>query len=549
MMPASRSAFPYLAFGFLFVSTPLLPAQNDGREAFRGKVMLEKEGRLVPFPGGRVGATNEAGRMTESAAVGRDGSYELRLAPGERCTIQVLVPGYSFEPGRVMFFPQNGREIPPFVARPLPTGTVIGTMKPDPRTPQSVSVANQRFLVRQASNGQLLSTLTPDGRKKFRYSDYEGREILIEPQPSPGVTWTPASQRVTLARGEAKTVEFFYLPASAVSTGNLNLAKDGVEIPDIVKPRLSLRIVDANEILIGGEVELSVPSIEGASRTPDTRYTFLYRYDNERNWRTAGNNQRNPSARFRVAQAGGFECRAIVLMNGAPVGKADKRAFAAEKETPPGTVKLVGKPRVPDINDLSTIPPLPDPEFVFVKVLLDRPQGEVGAPRRVSAHLQLKPDRATARPTTRDGRMISFYTRHESQSGWTRVTPDVPSLTWNWTPSRPGRWHLRVDVWSTPEEGRSRGHHVISRDEREFAAGAEPGNIISQSQSASVSPAPSPAAKRPVRPLAKLPASRPSPSVAPVSQLSPRPSAGHSSQPSPTPVRRPLGLLPRPGDR
>lgn len=549
------SFFVPLAVGLLLIAAASAHAQNDdGQVAYSGKVMLKENGRLVPFPGGRVGTSDERGRMTESTAIEPDGSYVIRLKPNQRNFVQVLVRGYSFDPSRAQITPPRDREIPTFIATKLGNGTVVGTMKLHPASEESVSVANQRFLVKDAATGQLISTLVPDGRNKFRYSATEGTKVILEPKPNPGVSWTPSSQIVTLAHGTLN-VEFQYLPSSAVGTANLDLAKERTKVPDVIEPQLAFRIRFIEDLAVGDELEIYVASIKGMPMTRDMRYTFLYRSDVDTSWRTAANNQRQSSAKFKVQNVGGLECKVVVSMNGAPMGSDTLRAFAKQDHTPAEPVRLRGEARMPGIGFIDPL------TFAFTRIDLyaDRPEGPVNQPRSLTASIN-EIDVGSRTPLPREGRRISFYVRHETTSNWTTVAANTRSMTWNWTPTSPGKWQLRLDLGMKDGEERGRdnvqGHETIARHIIDFVATTGNTSGITsqtQAQTSSAQPTPRPifrplprpsSTPRPIfRPLPR-PSSTPRPRSTPRPSFSPPPRA--IPTPSPTPSRRPPGLFRRP---
>ncbi|MEX1119824.1 MAG: hypothetical protein WEB60_13640 [Terrimicrobiaceae bacterium] len=545
-----------MAMGLVFAVSSV-NAQSGGQVTYSGKVMLKQNGRLVPFPGGRVGTSNESGRMTDSTEIQADGSYQLRLMPNERNYIQVLVRGYTFDPARVVFFASDNREIPAFIATPPPNGTVIGTMKLHPASEESIGVengylANQRFLVKNATTGQLISTLVPDGRNRFRYSAPEGTKVILEPKPNPGVSWTPSSQVVTLTRGTTN-VEFQYLPASAVGVGNLNLAKDKQNIPDVVEPVVRLASLDGGEVLVESVMELTVASIKGSPFTSDMRFTFLYRFNTDTSWRTAANNQRKRSARFKITKPGHFYYKVVVFMNGAPMGSMEGAGSAQLDPTVHEPTKLEGVARMPGIG---FIDPLPDATFFKIILQVD-PEGPANQPQNVTTRVVMVEEDNRHTPRPRQGRRISFYVRHESDRNWRVVTNNARSMAWNWTPNRPGKWRLRVDMGAVPGEETWRdgkileGHETVSRDEKDFVAFAGNTNsdgITSQTYEQAAEPQPTP---RPFfRPFA-TPAPTPRPALRPVATPTPRQTFKPLPRPTPSaepaPVKKaPVIFRPRP---
>lgn len=428
-----------------------------------GKVMLRQQnGSLVPFPTGRVGATNEGRRMIDSGAIAADGSYQLTLEKNRWNTIQVLVRGYSFDPPTFRVRPQSPQQIALIIGTPTGgypgaasananQGTVMATLRPHPESSGRVSLNRQRFLVKDVRTNQLISTLVPDGRNQVRFSGTVGSQVIIEPRPNPGVSWTPSLQRVTIT-DRPSNVNFQYMLASEVGVGNLNLAKDRQEIPDALDAKLN----GPQQMVIGHSTRFAVEIGRGAPR--DLRYTFMVRHDSDPTWRTIGNLQRSSQKEYTFTQLGGLESKVVVFSAGVPVGSATFRTLVQSPPPPPIGVKLVGSNEgfdnfVDGVKGFFTGPDDLGPGIHNeIKFTIDQRSGQVGQPRRLNVNAFRKYDGGKkTQPLPRDGRRLTFLARHETDSEWRIIIQNSRTLEWNWTPPFSGDWVLRVDYVKNEE--------------------------------------------------------------------------------------------------
>lgn len=516
---------------------PLEPLWAEEKILCHGRVIVRQGSNYVPMTTGRVGVSDEQGSMYDSTAIQPDGTYQLELKANQRSVVQVLLRDYTFNPRISTFYPGRERRIPDFVATPRRAGFVEVYLKRHEASSTEIEFANYRFKVLDGENGQLLSTFRPDAQGKFRYSGIEGRKIVIEPVPGGGVQWIPARLPITMTDRTQK-VDLVYLRASEVGTGNLNLSKDRAPTtPNVLNLKLKLVDLSRGKLLVGDEVELQATPERGAPN--DLLYTFLVRYDNEPNFRTLANLSPRNSVRFKLERSGGFEYKAAIFSRGAQLGQTLGRnyALASPSDKAPG-VKL---------HDPSAILPIfigdfPQPWHMDLRFSIDNSTGPVQQPRRLRLDAWAKAD-LDSRRVPRDGRRLTFLTRHESDSEWTVAIANSRTLEWYWTPPRPGKWRLRVD-YVKDESNPSSGQN--GRAQIDFTA---IGRATTTSSTSSGLEAATPPPSRPV--ATPAPRATPRLNVRPISTPTPRPvlkpMPGFTPKSEATPSRNPSGFLrPRP---
>lgn len=483
---------------------------------------------------GRVGASHESGQMYDSTAIQQDGTYELNLRANQRTVVQVLLRDYNFEPTSSVFYPGQNRQIPDFVATPKLQGSIEVSTKKHAKGVNDAKLVDQKFRVTDADTGRLLSIFTLNRQGRFRMNAQEGTKIIIEPEAGQGLQWIPPQYTTTITRSSQKTA-FVYLQSSEVGAGNLNLSKDRADVRDYIE--VSLKSVDLNrgKFIVGDQVELQARAGRGAP--PESLYSFLVRYDNERNFRTIANLQPGNKARFKLERPGGFESKVALTYGGLIIGGATIRNYAVSSpnERAPGVERH--DPSAP-------FPMMVDdwPQFwhMDLRFSIDRSRGPILEPRRLKLDAWAKAD-LEARRVPREGRRLTFLMRHEDDREWTIVNQNVPTLEWSWTPPSPGKWTLRVD-YVKGEGNRYSGED--GRAQITFTAMGIPAVSSSSSGLAAETPPPS----RPgFRPFA-TPAPTPRPTLRPVPMPSPkatprpvlRPVATPKPQTSPRPFLRPF---------
>ncbi|TLD69458.1 hypothetical protein FEM03_17605 [Phragmitibacter flavus] len=480
-----------------------LSAQEPVRTAlYKGKVQLRNaDGSLVPFNQGRVGVTNAAGRMTDSTALARDGTYQFRLT-NEPHIIQVLVRGYHFTPNPLRFHPRGPGDIPTIIATaqraddpnninntrvptptgldsgsnsnaPTVTGTILGNLKRHPRSQSQADVSNRHFLIKNASTGQLISTVRTNNQGQFRFSHPVGLRIIIEAKPGSGLTFTPPTVTTTIPRGTSN-LDFVYTASNEVGTADRNLANDRTDVANFVKP--TLKITQApTSIILNNEIEF-VATLDGKPMTPNYRYTFLVRYDTDRAWRTIANQQRSPKIRYTLPDSGHFAYKVVVYSAGVPLGSEEQRAFARE-QTPPVTSNTQrGRPRAVGLGDFIPIyvEPAGNAPHIVLRVSIDQNQGQTGVQRwiKVAPYVKIEWPSASTTDMPRNNARVTYLVRHETQREWTIVHRNTPTLQWAWTPDRPGKWFLRVDF--VPD--RAHWNYNPGRAQIEFTANTRTAN-------------------------------------------------------------------------
>lgn len=530
---------------------PSIYAENES-VLCRGRVLLRDGGGVVPMTTGRVGASDEGGQMYESAAIQPDGTYELNVRANQRSIIQVLLREYSFEPARIIYFPDEDRQIREFVATLRRPGSIEVSVKRHPKASSDAKLDDERFAVTDADTGRLMSTFRLDRQGKFRVTALEGTKIIIEPKSNQGLQWIPPKFVTTITRRAQKT-EFVYLFSTEVGTGDLNLSRDRTRVPDTVG--VSLQLVDLNrgKLLIGDEVELQARP--GRDAPDDSVYSFLIKYDAERNFRTLANRQSGTSVRFTLDRPGGFEAKVALIANGAILGGAATRNYALASPTD----KAPGVKLHDPTNDLFTegwgaIDDLPQVWHVDLRFSIDQVAGPMQQPRRLQLDAWVKQDLSSHR-LPRLGRRLTFMVRHEDDSRWTIINQNIPTLEWSWTPPRQGKWTLRVDYVMPDElkdDARYPDYTVGGRAQISFTA-MGPSAVSSSSAGLAADTAPSPRPKfRPVATPAPRPAVRPVPMATPKSGPRPilRPVATPKAQWPSRPALRPVATpTPKPSPR
>lgn len=522
------------------LAAPCATAQQNQTAPFQGRVLLKEGNGVVPMTSGRVGASDEQGRMYESTAIRWDGTYELNLRINQRSVIQVLVRDYIFEPARIVFFAERNRGIPDFVASTRGQGRLEVTTRLHERSQARVNLDDQRFTVTDADTGRLISTFRLDRQGRFRVNAPEGTKLLIEPKPNRNLQWIPPQLTTTVSRGD-QTAQLVYLPSSEVGTGNLNLSKDHEENPRVIDVKLQSVDLNRGKYVVGDEVELRARPGRGVP--DDARYTFLVRYDNERNFRTLANLQPGTSIRFTLERPGGFESKVALFARGVQLGGATIRnyAVASPNDNAPGVKHHDPRAPLPFLVD-----DFPQGWHMDLRFSIDQVAGPVRQPRHLKLDAWVKQD-LESRRVPREGRRLTFLVRHEDDNQWTIVQNNVPTLEWSWTPPRQGRWTLRVD-YVKPEERRDPNRHyshdVNGRAQISFTA-TGPSTVHSSSSglTAETPPAPRPG----FRPLA-TPTQTPHPTVRPVPKATPkatprpilRPINTPKPQTTPRPILRPL---------
>lgn len=542
-----------LAISLVLHLPPSAEAQNQTVPC-HGRVLLREGRGVIPLTTGRVGASDERGQMYESAAIQQDGTYQLNLRANQRSVVQVLIREYNFEPSRAVFFPGQNRQIPDFIASPRTEGRIEVGVKPHAKSTTNASLDDQRFLVTDADTGRQIATFRLDRQGRFRVNALEGTKILIEAQPNRNLQWIPPRFTTTITRSPQKT-EFVYLHSSEVGTGNLNLAKDRTNVPDVID--VSLKSVDLNggKYIVGDQVELQARP--GGGVPPDARYSFLVRYDNERNFRTLVNLQRGTSVRFTLDRPGGFESKVALSSHGAILGGATIRnyAVASPNDKAPGV-----KHNEPEGGFwLGLTQGLPEGWHMDLRFTIDQVAGPVRQPRHLKLDAWIKSDEDSYR-MPREGRRLTFLVRHEDDRQWTIVHRNVPTLEWSWTPPRQGKWTLRVD-YVKPEELQTpdghQSHDLGGRAQISFTATGPSAVSSSSSGLAAETPPPSrPGGFRPFATPTPRPTLRPAPIATPKATPRPilrpvatpkpqtpsRPALRPFSKPTPTPAPRPIRL-------
>lgn len=446
---------------------------------YKGKVLLRNlDGSTVPFTEGRVGLLNEQGRMVDSVAIQQDGSYKFNM-PNQPHTIQVLVHGYQFSPSPLRFNPRGPGSIPTITATaqraggppnrgrlPAPTGlgndnnaTVVNgsievSLIRHVNSSSRADVANRHFLIKDAETGRLLSTIRTNGNGQFRYNDTTGRRITIEPRPdaNSNLRYVPTRVATTIPRGSAN-VNITYYEANETGTGDLNVSKDRTTSPNVLEPVVELK-THPHSVITGHPIRL-VASLGRDKHQPSFRYTFLLRYDYDRNWRTIADRQRSPELTHTLSDSGGFAYKVVVYSDGAVLGTSREGRAISLQHTPPTTSpNQRGVARVPSIKELIPFPMVgefPKADHIVLHVGIDSVEGQVGLQRWISANAYLKKHKKAPTPLPRNQARVTFLVRHESDREWTIVTRNSPTLEWAWSPPRSGKWLLRVDLQQSPE--------------------------------------------------------------------------------------------------
>lgn len=522
-----------LVASLVLLSSQVLMAQNE-TVTCQGRVLRRDGGRLFPMAAGRVGASDERGQMYESAAIQPDGTYELNLRANQRSVVQVLLREYNFDPAKSVFFPGQNRQIPDFIATPKVAGALEVIVKPHPRATSTAKLNNERFTVTDADTGRLISTFRLDRQGRFRVNAMEGTKILIEPKPNQGLQWIPPRFETTITR-QSEMTEFTYIFSSEVGTGNLNLSKDRTRFPSTFDVSLGLVDLNRGKLIAGDLVELCATSGRGVPE--GCVYSFLIRYDDERNFRTLANNQPGTTVRLTLDRPGGFEAKVALILNGVILGGTAIRSYvlASPNDKAPG-VKLHERGSKGFIDDL------PQDWHMDLRFTIDQIAGPVRQPRKLKLDAWAKSDMNSHR-VPREGRRLTFLMRHEDDREWTVVTQNVPTLEWSWIPQRQGKWTLRVDYVKNenkPHSGEN-GRAQISFT----ATGLSTVNTSSSGLAAETPPPPRPG----FRPFA-TPTPRPNVRPVPIATPTPR----QTFQPIPrftpsaqaTPVKKaPVFLRPR----
>lgn len=507
------------------VLLPLEAIRAEEKILCHGRVIVRQGTNYVPLTTGRVGVSDERGRMYDSTAIQPDGTYQLELKANQRSVVQVLLRDYTFNPRTSIFFPGRERRIPDFVATPRRAGVVEVSLKRHEASSAEIEFANYRFKVLDGENGQLISTFRPDAQGKFRYNGLDGSKIVIEPVPGGGVQWIPARLPVTMTEGSQK-VDLVYLRSSEVGTGNLNLSKDRPStVPDVLDVKLKLVDLSRGKLLVGDEVELQATPERGAPN--DLRYSFLVRYDNEPNFRTLANLQPRNSVRFRLERPGGFEYKVAIFSRGAQLGATVGRNYtlASPDDKAPGVKLHDPSPPLPFL-----IGDFPQPWHMDLRFTIDSDTGPALRPRRLQLDAWIKADMKAHR-VPREGRRLTFLTRHESDSEWTIAIANSRTLEWYWTPPRPGKWLLRVDYVKEEDKPYS---SYNGRAQIDFTATGRATTSSTSSGLEAATPPPSRPATTPAPRATPRPVIRPTPTPAPRPVLRPIPVSTPKAQTSPS---------------
>jgi len=337
----------------LSISSPTheLRAEEPIRSAYyKGRVQLRNlDGSIAPFNQGRIGVLNAEGRMIDSTALASDGSYQFLLTNRPH-TIQVLVRGYRFEPSPLRFNPRGPGAIPTITATPIlagnsntghrdpapngigsgspapvVTGTIIGNLKRHPQSTTRADLSNRHFHIKNATTGQLISTVRTNSAGQFRFSHPVGLRLIVEAKTGSGLSYSPPRLTTTIPRGTAH-LDFVYTAGNEVGTADRNLANDRAQIPDVLQP--TLRISQSPAAIMQNR-EIEIVSTPGrAPLAPHFRYTFLVRFDGDRSWRTIANEQRSARIRYTLPESGPFAYRVVVYSAGVALGATENRAFA-----------------------------------------------------------------------------------------------------------------------------------------------------------------------------------------------------------------------------
>ncbi len=170
------------------------------------------------------------------------------------------------------------------------------------------------------------------------------------------------------------------------------------------------------------------------------KVTFLY-FDKAGNgWKKIPNPDNKPSIKWRAPKPGEYTLRADVSSPG-PGYHSSKVDFTAQSWEdylkPPvatGTVRMTGHPDLPFPNSRTDLPPQSP-------IWIDKLAGKIWQPRDIIVRLK----RRELDPV--NGR-VTLLVRHQRDDKWTTLSPNFhwKSSRKLWTPIRPGRWTLRLDV-------------------------------------------------------------------------------------------------------
>lgn len=294
-----------------------------------------------------------------------------------------------------------------------------------------------------------------------------------------------------------------------------HLIRDRTRVPDVISVSLKLGDLNREKLIVGDQVELRASPGRGAP--PDLRYTFLYRYDNERNFRTLADHQAGDRVRFTLERPGGFECKVAVLSRGAILGGTAIRSYALASPTDkaPGVKLNDPSPTIGFIDDA------PQVWHMDLRFSIDQVAGPVQQPRRLQLDAWIKSDQKSRR-MAREGRRLTFLVRHEQDSQWTIAIQNTPTLEWSWTPPRQGKWTLRVDYVKPEELKNPERHYANDLDGRAQISFTATGPSSVSTSSSGLAAETRPPSRPGFRPIA-TPSPTPRTAVRPVPISTPKP--------------------------